>query len=517
MIAAVHPHLHGPHINVAGLSPLIALLGGAVVVLMLGLFRSRVARTVLVPALTIVVLGVAFGLSIWQWSDHTTLVAGSMALDDLGLSISFIVFIAAIATVLLSWRSSAPVQAAHGEYYALLLTSTAGMVVLAQAINSVTVFVGFELLSIPLYVLCATEMNRASSLESGLKYLIIGSVGSATLVYGLAMLYGASGSTDFSAIAAAGSGSIGHDVLYLTGIALVLAGLAFKASIAPFHGWTPDVYEGAPTPITAFMATATKAAAFAVLVRMLDTAIVHSQLDWGPLLAVLAAISIVVGNVGALAQSSLKRMLAWSSIAQAGYIMSGVAVSTRLGIDATAFYLAVYLIMNMAAFAVIVARERETTLGDDISSMAGIGATRPWLAWPMTLAMLGLAGIPATAGFVGKLFLIEASVDGSFTWLAIFIVVGSMVSLGYYLRVVAAIWMRKAPEGVGVAINGVPGQPVLAGAASDGAAAPVVARPQLEVAFVAMVFGAAIIVLGIVPTPLFNLVSHAGSAFTNLF
>jgi NADH-quinone oxidoreductase subunit N len=519
VIAAASSTVHGPHIDWAGLSPLIALLGGVVVVLLTGLLRPRTIRTVWVPVLTLVSLGAAVGLSIWQWDNHATLVAGAMALDDLGLAISLIVFVAAITTVLLSWRAAAPVQASHGEYYALLLTSVAGMVVLAQAINTVTLFVGFELLSIPLYVLCASEMRRAKSLESGLKYLVVGSVGSATLVYGLAMLYGATGSTDFSAIATAATKSVGGDVLFLTGIALTIAGLCFKASIAPFHQWTPDVYEGAPTPVTAFMATATKAAAFAVLLRITDTALISDQLDWGPMLATLAAFSIIVGNLGALAQSSLKRMLAWSSVAQAGYIMSGVAVATRLGINATAFYLAVYLVMNMAAFAVVIARERETDLGDDIASMNGIGSTRPWLAWPMTLAMLGLAGIPATAGFIGKLFLIEASIDGQFTWLGVFIVVGSMISLAYYLRVVAAIWMRDAPASERAAVSGVPGQPVLAGGAPDApaAAAGVRARPQLEVAFVAVLFGALTLVIGIVPTPLFDFLAHAGAAFTNLF
>ncbi len=516
MIAAATT-FHGPEIDWAGISPLIALLGGVVVVLLAGLLRSRVIRTVWVPILTLVALGAAIGLSIWQWNEHGTLIAGAMQLDDLGLGIAMIVFVAAISTVLLSWRAAAPVQASHGEYYSMLLASVAGMFVLASAINTVTVFVGFELLSIPLYVLCASEMRRASSLESGLKYLIVGSVGSATLVYGLAMLYGATGSTDFSAIADAATKSVGGDVLFLTGIAFVIAGLAFKASIAPFHAWTPDVYEGAPTPITAFMATATKAAAFAVFLRIADTALIQDQLDWGPLLAVLAAISIIVGNLGALAQSSLKRMLAWSSVAQAGYILSGVAVATRLGINATAFYLAVYLVMNMAAFAVVVARERETDLGDDISSLDGIGATRPWLAWPMTLAMLGLAGIPATAGFVGKLFLIEASVDGDFTWLGVIIVIGSMISLGYYLRVIAVMWMRRGPADEPVAISGVPGQPALAGGSAEATAAVTPARRvQLEVAFVAVLFGALTLILGIVPSPLFHLIDDAGAAFTNL-
>ena len=329
-LAALLPP-HGPHIDYAAISPFEALLGGSIVVLLVGLLRSRTAREQLVPALTLVALGVTLGVTIWQWNDHVSAVAGALRVDDLTLALTIVFIGAAAAAVLLSWRAQAPRESAHGEYYSLLLASTAGMSVLVAAQNLVTLFIGIELLSIPLYVLCATEMRRASSLESGLKYLIIGSVGSATLLYGLALLYGATGATDFSAITSSIAAGNGSDVLLLTGIALVLVGLCFKASIAPFHQWTPDVYEGAPTPITAFMAVATKAAAFGVLLRIFNVALVSDQFDWAPALATLATITIIVGNVGALGQSSLKRMLAYSSVAQAGYIIGGVVVSTSSG------------------------------------------------------------------------------------------------------------------------------------------------------------------------------------------
>ncbi|HWC26226.1 MAG TPA: NADH-quinone oxidoreductase subunit N, partial [Solirubrobacteraceae bacterium] len=400
-----------------------------------------------------------------------------------------------------------------GEYHALLLTSIAGMIVLVGAQLLVPVFVGLELLSIPLYVLCATEMRRASSLESGLKYLVVGSVGSAILLYGLAFLYGATGSTDFAQIATAlgGEGDLVSDPLLLTGIALSIVGLAFKSSVAPFHQWTPDVYEGAPTPITAFVATAMKAAAFGVILRLFDGARIDAAVDWAPPLAVLAAVTIVVGNAGALGQSSLKRLLAYSSVAQAGYILAGVVVANRLGLQATVFYIAVYLVMNLAAFAVVVARERETPLGDDISSLNGIGATRPLLAWPMTIAMLALAGIPATAGFIGKFYLIDASVEGGYTWLAVFIVVGSMISLAYYLKVIAAIWMTPSEAVAAAEPAPLPGgdQPVLAGGADEATSL----RAQGEVVAVAVVFGALTLLLGIVPSPLFDVVRDVGAAF----
>jgi NADH-quinone oxidoreductase subunit N len=503
----------GPHIDWAGLSPLIAVLGGALVVLLLGLVVSRVARETAVPALSIAVLAVAIGLSVSQWGERKDLIAGALRLDELTLILTIVFCVAGIATVLLSWRHIAPREASHGEYHALLLTSIAGMIVLVAAQNLVSVFLGLELLSIPLYVLCATEMRRASSLESGLKYLVVGSVGSATLLYGLAFVYGATGSTDFSGIAAAlGAGDLVTDPLLLTGIALSIVGLAFKSSVAPFHQWTPDVYEGAPTPVTAFMAVATKAAAFGVMLRLFDVALIEAAVDWAPPLAVLAAITIVVGNVGALGQSSLKRLLAYSSVAQAGYMLAGVVVASRLGLQATVFYIAVYLVMNLAAFAVIVARERETPLGDDIASLNGIGATRPLLAWPMTIAMLALAGFPATAGFIGKFYLIDAAVAGDYTWLAIFIVVGSMISLAYYLKVIAAIWMTpsEAEEEAAPAPAPLPGtdQPVLAGGSDEATAL----RAQGEVVAVAVVFGALTLILGVVPSPLFDAVRDAGAA-----
>jgi len=497
-----------PSIDWAGVSPLIALLGGSIVVLLAGLLRGRFIREQLVPLLTVAVFGAAIGLGVWQWDEAKDLFVakgsqGALRSDDLTLMILFIVSVTGIGATLLAWRSLAPREAAHGEFFALMLVSAAGMVVLAAAQNLVTVFLGLELLSIPLYVLCATEMRRERSLESGLKYLIIGSVGSATMLYGLAFLYGATGDTDFRGIASAISGGVQHDSLLLTGIALTLVGLAFKASVAPFHQWTPDVYEGAPTPVTAWMAVATKAAAFGAALRIFDVALIDAADDWQPAIAALAAITIVVGNIGALSQSSLKRILAWSSVAQAGYLLAGVVVASRLGIKATVFYLAIYLFMNMAAFAVIVARERETPYGDDIRAIAGIGVSRPLLAWPLTLAMLSLAGMPATAGFIGKFTLIDAAADGGYTWLGIVIVIGSMISLAYYLKIVAAIWMRPA---TGTELVNPDGSPRLAGAD------PITERADWEVTLVAVLAGAAIVVFGVIPSPLLNLADSAGKA-----
>ena len=509
-------HVKAPYIDYAGLSPFIALTAGAVLTLLLGLARGRWVRHA-TPLLSIATLGAAIGLGVWQFGRTRSLVAGALVSDDLTLTLLFAFAAAGIGATLLAWRSQAAREASPGELFSLLLFSILGMATLVAATNLVTLFLGFELLSIPLYVLCATELRRERSLESGLKYLIVGSVGSATLVYGLALIYGATGSTDYAGISAAimnGAG-IGSDVLLLSGIGLALVGLAFKASVAPFHQWTPDVYEGAPTPITAFMAVATKAAALGVLLRLFDSALVGAQSDWQPMLAALAAITIVVGNVGALGQTSLKRLLAYSGVAQAGYLLAGVVVATQLGAQATVFYLVVYLAMNLAAFGVVVVRERANPVdGDDLASFAGLGRIAPLLAWPLTIAMLALAGIPATAGFIGKVYLIDALVNGGYTWLAIVLVVGSMISLGYYLRVVAAMWMRDAPAPSGLPALAGGSQEADALLAGDGDAAE---RPQPEVVLVAWLAAAATVVLGIVPQPLFNLAAHAGHALTGIF
>src|SRR5215211_4712091 len=460
-----------PHIDYAGLSPVIALTAGIVAVLLGGVLSSRHQRLV-VSALSLATLAAAAGLSIWQWGNREDLVAGALRLDELGLSAALIAMFAAAACIPLSWRDPAAdppdSEPRHGEFQALLLSSVLGMTLLAQAQNLIAFFVALELLSVPLYVVCGSAVRRSSSLESGLKYLIVGSLGSATLLYGLSFIYGAARSTDFGPIDQVLSNGNASDSLVLMGVALIGTGLAFKISVAPFHQWTPDVYEGAPTPVTAFMAVATKAAAFGIILRLFDVALIGASSTWGPALAVLAVVTIVIGNVGAIGQSSLKRLLAYSSVAQAGYMLAGVVVSTRLGIQATIFYLAGYVLMNMAAFAVIVARERETPAGDDISSMYGLGADRPLLAWPMTIAMLSLAGFPATVGFFGKLYLIQAAVDNEYAWLGVAIVVGSAISLVYYLRVIAAVWMRPASDATPVAGGRVPGaRPAMAGGSQE--------------------------------------------------
>jgi len=497
-----------PPIDFKGFSPLLAAVAGSVVVLMAGLARAATVQRVVLPSIAVLTLIVTAGLAVWNWSPGPAkpIVAGALTIDTLTLFLTLLFCLAGVATILLSLRSDAVGDAGMAEYLTLLLGSIAGMVLLAGASNLVSFFLGLELLSIPLYVLCASEVRRRRSLESGLKYLVIGSLGSATLLYGLAFVYGAAGATDFSAVARAIGRAVPlGDPLLLTGVALTVTGLTFKASVAPFHQWTPDVYQGAPTQVTAFMAVATKAAAFGVILRFLLVAVPDLEATWAPGLAALAIATIVIGNVGAIAQSSLKRMLAWSGVAQAGYLLAGVVVGTRLGLQAVAFYLAIYLVMNVAAFAVVVARERFSEHGDDLRSLEGLGRASPWLAVSMTVAMLALAGLPGTAGLWGKFYLIDATFEGDYGVLGVAIVVGSIISLVYYLRVIAVMWFGPIELRL-------PGPPARHVRPVGGWSPEADARAQPAVAGVALVSALVVVVLGVVPAPLFALAREVGTA-----
>ena len=506
-----------PHIDYAGLSPVIALTAGICAVVVAAVFTSARQRLV-VSAISLTSLGAAAGLSIWQWGERKDLVAAALRLDELALAVILIAILSAAIVIPLSWRDSSAEPAEgdprHGEFQALLLTSVLGMALLAQAQNLLAVFVSLELLSVPLYVMCGSSLRRRSSLEAGLKYLIVGSLGSATLLYGLAFIYGATGSTDFVSISnTMESGAVSaSDPLVLIGVALAATGLAFKISIAPFHQWTPDVYQGAPTPVTAFMAVATKAAAFAVFVRLFEVALGPAVDSWQPALSVLAMVSIAIGNIGALGQDSLKRLLGYSGVAQAGYMLVGIAAASATGIKALIFYLAAYALMNLAAFAVIVIRERETPYGDDIRAVQGLGRERPELAWPLTISMLALAGLPATAGFIGKLYLIEAAVDAEHTFLGVAIAIGTMISLAYYLRIVAAVWMRPAAEAAAM--------PAIAGGSPEADDDPFPRGPEGRprgvrcpaIIVPAAVMAAGTVAFGVIPSPLVDWAANAGQA-----
>lgn len=433
--------------NVVATTPFLIVSSAGILALIVGLVPDRrLARSL--PTVTGVGAIVAAAIvSAAMWGPRETAVGGNFISDQFTLLLNFVFLGAALATLGLAWREPSATDK-RGEYVGLILLSTAGMMLVAASGTTIVLFLGIELLSVALYVLCAIETWRTRSLESGLKYLIVGAVGSSLFLYGLALLYGATGTTVLDRVAGrlADTGLAG-DPLAVAALALIVVGLGFKASAVPFHMWTPDVYEGAPTPITAYMATATKAAALAAFMRVFSESLITLVDDWQIVIAVLAAVTIVVGNVAALLQDNLKRLLAYSGVAQAGYLLIGVAAGTVRGAEAVLYYLFAYLVMTLAAFAVVVVREREVPDGDRIEALRGLGRQRPVLGVVLTLSMLSLAGFPPLSGFIGKFLLFGAAVDADLTWLAIVGAIGSMISLGYYLRVLGVAWLSEAPEG----------------------------------------------------------------------
>ena len=340
-----------------------------------------------------------------------------------------------------------------GEYYALLLSATGGMAFFVAANNLMTLFLGLEWFSICLYILTAIAAERLSGLEASLKYLIVGSFGSAILLFGSAFVYGATGALDFAGIAA---GTADAERLFVVaGLAMIIVGLAFKASAAPFHMWTPDVYEGAPTPVTAFMAAATKVAAVIVTMRLLVTAFPAEEELWTVALAVIVCISLAWGNLAAIVQTNLKRLLAYSSISHAGFLLMPVAAGNELGGRALLYYLIPYAAMSLGAFAVVAIRERELRAPVTLQNMAGFGWERPFLGASMALFMFGFIGFPPAGIFLGKFYVFSAVIDRGWAWLAIVGVVATAISVYYYANVIRAMYMQSRELAV-VAAGGSP-------------------------------------------------------------
>jgi NADH-quinone oxidoreductase subunit N len=328
----------------------------------------------------------------------------------------------------------------ESEFHILIMAAVIGMMVLGSATSLVTVFLGLELLSIALYIVCGYVRTESRSQEAAAKYLLVGGFASAFVLYGMALIYGGAGTTVIPDIANRLSASSSSNPLILLGIVLMGVGFAFKVSAAPFHMWTPDVYQGAPLPVTAFMSVGTKAAAFAMIVRVFAGGLPHLAPEWQTLLAFVAATSMIVGNLMAIAQSSLKRLLAYSGVAQAGYILIGVIAGGQNGLSAVLYYLFVYMFMNFGAFAVITLLAGPEGDRDRFSDLEGLAKRNPVMAILMTVFMFSLAGFPPSVGFFGKLFLFTAGVGAGYTWLVVLAVLMSVVSVFYYVRVLIPVW-----------------------------------------------------------------------------
>jgi NADH-quinone oxidoreductase subunit N len=434
-----------PSVDWLALSPTLALLAVAAITLLGAVIvprSSERAFSVVVSLAGFATSAVLAGIVFERSPEASAVVVESMTRDRLGAVAAMLIAAVGIAVVLISAGDG---RRSHvGEYYALLAAASGGMVFFASAANLMTMFLALEWFSISLYVLCALDTHRRESLEAGLKYLIVGSFGSGILLFGCALVYGATGELGFAAIREATGAD---DPLFVTGMAMILAGLAFKVSAAPFHMWTPDVYQGAPTTVTAFMAAATKVAALVLTLRILVTAFPEQDEIWTIAVAVLAVASLVIGNLAAIAQRDLKRLLAYSSVSHAGFLLIAIAADNADGGTALLYYLVPYCAATVGAFAVVGARERELAQPVTLSRLEGLGWERPFLGIAMWWFMLSMAGFPLTGGFLGKLFVFSAVYEAGWWWLVVIGVLATALSLAYYLNVVRALYMRSGEIG----------------------------------------------------------------------
>lgn len=387
----------------------------------------------------------------------TSVFNGMFVLDAFAISFKVIFLVSAILTIMISHRYLEIERANAGEYYALMLFAVVGMMFMASAGDFIAIFVSLETMAISFYILVGFMKSNRKSNEAALKYFLLGSFSTGILLYGISLVYGMTGTTNLARIGMSGAAAaINSDQapFFLLGVILITVGLGFKIAAVPFHMWAPDAYEGAPTPITAFLSTASKAAAFVVLVRVFATAFIQIGDRWAPLLALLAVASMSLGNIAAILQDNIKRMLAYSSISHAGYVLMGliaVGVGTSgeardFGLTSIILYLFIFLFVNIGAFALVVMLRRGHVVGDRLVDFAGLARRAPFAAFAMLIFMLSLAGIPATAGFVGKWYLFGAAIKADYTWLAVVAVVNSAISLYYYARVVVMMYVKEPAD-----------------------------------------------------------------------
>ena len=476
------------------LLPELVLAAGACVLLVVDVLLPRSRR-----ALAWVTIGVlaAAALSLMAIDGvNTTVARGLVAIDGFAFFFKILFLFAATLTVAMSSRYLAVEGVRPGEYYFLILCATLGMMFMAGGIDLITLFVGLETMAVSFYVLAGYIRPNRRSNEAAIKYFVLGTFSMAILIYGMSLLYGLTGTTHLRTIAttlAAGDGGL----LLPLAVMLLVAGIGFKIAAVPFHMWAPDVYEGAPSPVTAFLSVGSKAASFAMLLRIFVEGLPAFRTEgvgvawgmpfgWTAFFYVLAVMTMTVGNVAALTQGNIKRMLAYSSVAHAGYVLIGIVSGTTRGITAALVYLMIYAFMQLGAFAVVVILRRADIAGDELNDLSGLSSTHPAAAAAMLVFMLSLGGIPPTAGFMGKLWVFGAAIDAGYVWLAVIGVANSALSLYYYIRVVVFMWSP-----------------------SPGDATPLRVSPALGAVLVAAVAGT--IVLGIYPRLLFDLAQASAS------
>jgi NADH-quinone oxidoreductase subunit N len=423
--------------------PEIVVAAAAMLIMLAELLPARATRAV-APYLAALGLVAALVIMANTGVIEKTAFSGMVLTDGFAVMIKSILAAAGLVTIGLSTHYIRREDIDHAEYYALILFAICGMMLMASSASLMMVFLSLEILSISLYILTGFARTEPRSQEASLKYFLLGSFASAFLLYGVALVYGSAGTTDLAAIgrAIARSG-LAHNPVLLAGAGMILVGLAFKVAAVPFQMWTPDVYEGAPSSVTAFMSVGAKVAGFAALARILMTAFGDLAPNWTTALWAIAALTMVVGNVVAVAQTNIKRMLAYSSIAHAGYILVGMVAANRAGISALVFYLAVYAFMNLGAWAVVILVSRRGEAGMDVSDYNGLFWRNPGAAAAMGVFMFALAGLPPTGGFMAKFYIFSAALQANMVGLVVIGALTSLISIYYYLRVTVAMFMRE--------------------------------------------------------------------------
>ncbi len=457
-------------------APFLALSVLGFVMMIIGLYFPRMYRESL-GAITLIGLAIAFFFVMQNWGEAKFAFSSMIIGDKFSTVFNGLFIIGAVLTILLSMNATENKYLLYADYFALVVFATAGMVLMAAATHLLTLFLGLETLSIALYVLAGFRRSNEFSLESAFKYFLLGAFASSFLLYGIALIYGATGSANLYEVSQYLSDhGFGSSLMLLIGILLLFVGFGFKIAVFPFHMWAPDVYQGAPTPIAAFMATGSKAAGFAALLRVAITLDIQTFIGMDKVIWVIAFATMTIGNILALRQENIKRMLAYSSVAHAGYILVGLLAENELGHSGIIFYLLSYTFMNIGAFGVISylsSADKERVTYQDFR---GLAYRRPFAALAMALFMFSLAGIPPTAGFISKFYIFSAALKAGYLWLVIIAVVNSMVSLYYYLGVVVQMFMAREE------------------------AAPSTASQQPAVALALTVAMFAVLVLGIFPS-----------------
>lgn len=431
-----------PPFDIKSIAPIIIMTIAGIVVLMADVFFKRAFKDKLayLSLIGIIIAGVVtftqIGPTVYSFSD-------TFVVDNYSVFFNFIFLISTAIVILMSVSYVKQEGINYGEYYTLILFATMGMMVMAGGSDLITIFLGLEIMSISLYVLAGFRRNRLDSNEASLKYFLLGAFATGFLLYGIAMLYGATGTTNIKEIAAflANNPALSNPMIIL-GSSLLIIGFGFKIACVPFHKWTPDVYEGAPTAITAFLSAGPKAAAFAVFFRVFLVSLPALEPKWSVILWVLAVLTMTVGNVVAIAQTNIKRMLAYSSIAHAGYALIAIVAANSLGTASMLFYMLAYIFMNLGAFAVVIVLGRKGEENLMIEDYNGLGYKHPLLAITMSIFMFSLAGIPPLAGFVGKFYIFSAAIKSGYVILAVIGVINSVIAVYFYLRVTVAMYMK---------------------------------------------------------------------------